>query len=273
MMGTAGLVSYHADGETFVHEVSVKPFDLDEVAVTNDRFAAFTQATGYLTDAERYGWSFVFGGLLPDDFVETRGVAAAPWWRQVYGASWMRPEGPHSDLEDRGQYPAIHISHDDALAFCRWDYSRLPTEAEWEYAARGGLAGVDYPWGPELEPDGFHRMNVWQGSFPDANTAADGFYGPAPVDSFEPNAFGLYNMCGNIWEWCSDWFDTAYYSASEHHDPQGPDSGEARVMRGGSYLCHASYCHRYRVGARSSSGPDSSAGNLGFRTVAVADPS
>lgn len=268
-MGTAGPAAYPADGETAVHTVQLSPFLIDPVAVTNDRFARFIAETGYETDAQRYGWSFVFGGLLPDDFEETRGVAHAPWWRQVFGASWAHPEGPHSNLDGRGEHPAVHVSHNDALAFCEWDGSRLPTEAQWEYAARGGLAGRTFPWGDEREPDGRHRMNVWQGDFPARNTAADGFVGTAPVSAFEPNGYGLYNMCGNVWEWCSDWFAADYYPNSPAHDPTGPATGQVRVMRGGSYLCHDSYCHRYRVGARSSNGPDSSAGNLGFRTVQV----
>ena len=266
-MGSTSPVAYPGDGETVRHDVTVDPFEIDVYAVTNDRFARFVGATGYVTDAERYGWSFVFAGLLPDDFPDTRAVAATPWWRQVYGADWRHPEGPHSDVDNRPHHPVIHVSHDDALAFCTWDGSRLPTEAEWERAARGGLDGAAFPWGDELEPDGAHRMNVWQGSFPDANTTADGHYGPAPVDSYEPNGYGLYNMCGNVWEWCADWFDPGYYAESPSRNPAGPATGQVRVMRGGSYLCHASYCHRYRVGARSSNGPDSSAGNLGFRTA------
>ena len=266
-MGTSGAVAYPEDGETVVHQVTVDDFSIDAHAVSNARFAKFVDDTGHVTDAERYRWSFVFGGLLPDDFVETRGVAAAPWWRQVFGADWRHPEGPQSSIDDRPDHPVIHISHDDALAYCRWEGSRLPTEAEWEFAARGGIAGAAFPWGDELEPEGVHRMNVWQGSFPDANSNADGYYGTAPVDSYEANAFGLHNMCGNVWEWCSDWFDPGYYEQSPEENPPGPPSGQNRVMRGGSYLCHESYCHRYRVGARSSNGPDSSAGNLGFRTV------
>lgn len=268
-MGTADPVAYPADGEAFVHEVELSPFSIDVHAVTNDRFAAFVDATGRVTDAERFGWSFVFGGLLPDDFEETRGVAATPWWRQVFGADWRRPEGPHSSIEDRGDHPVVHVSHDDALAFCAWDGSRLPTEAEWEFAARGGLGGATFPWGDELEPGGRHAMNVWQGSFPDAPLADDGYLGTAPVDAFEPNGHGLWNTCGNVWEWCADWFDPNAYRHHARRDPTGPTSGQARVMRGGSYLCHASYCHRYRVSARSSNGPDSSVGNLGFRTVSV----
>ena len=205
-MGTSGPIAYPADGETAVHTVAVSPFLIDQTAVTNDRFARFVAETGYITDAERYGWSFVFGGLLPDDFEETRGVAHAPWWRQVFGADWSHPEGPHSDLRERGDHPVIHISHNDAMVFCEWTGCRLPTEAEWEFAARGGLDGRTFPWGDDREPDGQHRMNVWQGEFPSTNTADDGFVGTAPVTAYEPNANGLYNMCGNVWEWCSDWF-------------------------------------------------------------------
>ena len=248
--------------------MELDPFALATTAVTNAHFAAFVDATGHVTDAERYGWSFVFGGHLPDDFEPTRGVAAAPWWRQVHGADWAHPDGPQSGIEDRLDHPVVHVSHQDALAYCAWDGTRLPTEAEWELAARGGLAGATFPWGDELEPGGAHRMNVWQGSFPDANTSADGFYGTAPVTAFEPNGLGLHNMCGNAWEWCADWFAADYYQHSPMHNPTGPVVGQARVMRGGSYLCHASYCHRYRVGARSSNGPDSSSGNLGFRVAA-----
>ncbi len=267
-MGTSGDVAYPEDGETLVHQVTVEPFRIDAHAVSNARFAEFVDATGYVTDGERYDWSFVFGGLLPDDFEETRGVANAPWWRQVFGANWRKPEGPHSTIDDRADHPVIQVSHGDALAFCEWDGSRLPTEAEWEYAARGGLAGATFPWGDEREPNGRHRMNVWQGDFPAINNMADGFNGTAPVDTYEPNGFGLYNMCGNVWEWCADWYAADYYQHSPAENPKGPATGEQRIMRGGSYLCHESYCHRYRVGARSSSGPDSSAGNLGFRTVA-----
>ena len=265
--GDPAMAAYPADGECHVHEVTVAPFEIATHAVSNARFAEFIGQTQYETDAERYGWAFVFGGLLPDDFPETKGVAQAPWWRQVYGADWAHPEGPQSDIADRPDHPVVQVSHTDAAAFCSWDNSRLPTEAEWEFAARGGLAGATFPWGDELEPVGEHRMNVWQGSFPDANSCGDGYYGVAPVDAYEPNGYGLFNVCGNVWEWCSDWFAADYYQHSPPDNPAGPDEGSERVMRGGSYLCHASYCHRYRVAARSSNGPDSSAGNLGFRTA------
>jgi len=269
-MGTAGPVAYPSDGESTVHEVEVDSFEIDRQAVTNDRFRGFVEATDYRTEAEQYGWSFVFGGHLPDDFEDTHGVAAAPWWRQVFGADWRHPEGLQSNIDDRGDHPVIHVSHTDAVAFCEWAGARLPTEAEWERAARDGLDGAVFPWGDELEPGGQHRMNVWQGSFPDSNTKADGYLGTAPVDSYQPAAnFGLWNMCGNVWEWCADWFDGGYYAASPTRNPLGPATGERRVMRGGSFLCHISYCHRYRVGARSANSADSSTGNLGFRTVAA----
>ena len=267
-MGTADLWTYPDDGEGPVHEVTLAPFRIDAATVTNARFGAFIEETGYRTDAERYEWAFVFAGLLPDDFEDTRGVAQAPWWRQVYGADWAHPEGPQSNVDDRGDHPVVQVSWRDASAFCSWAGVRLPTEAEWEYAARGGLVGAVFPWGNDLEPDGRHRMNVWQGTFPTENSLGDGYYGTAPVDTFEPNGFGLYNMTGNVWEWCADWYDPSYYARSTPDYPTGSEHGEARVMRGGSYLCHASYCNRYRVGARSGNGPDSNVGNLGFRCSA-----
>jgi formylglycine-generating enzyme required for sulfatase activity len=267
-MGTEAPDGYPADGEGPVHRVALTPFSIEACAVTNERFAAFVEATGHRTDAERYGWSFVFAGLLPAEFPDTRGVSHAPWWRQVEGADWRHPEGPHSDLEARGRHPAVHVSWNDATAFCAWSGTRLPTEAEWEFAARGGLAGERFPWGGELEPGGVHRMNVFQGRFPARNTCADGYAGTAPVDAYFPNGYGLYNMTGNVWEWCADWFNPHYYRASPAADPPGPARGSHRVMRGGSYLCHESYCNRYRVDSRSANEPDSSTGNLGFRVAA-----
>jgi sulfatase modifying factor 1 len=265
-MGTDDRLGYPADGEGPVRPVTLSPFWIDVAAVTNRQFAEFVDATGYVTDAERDARSFVFGGLLPDDFPETRAIAAAPWWREVLAADWRHPEGPQSNLSRRDDHPVVHTSWLDAMAYAAWFGKRLPTEAEWEYAARGGLVQQRYPWGDELTPNGEHRCNVWQGTFPSTNTIDDGYYGTAPVQAYPPNAYGLYNMCGNAWEWCSDWF-TSRFARDEQTDPTGPAFGTHRVIRGGSYLCHESYCFRYRVAARSSNTPDSSTGNMGFRCV------
>ncbi|NNE72054.1 MAG: formylglycine-generating enzyme family protein [Acidimicrobiales bacterium] len=256
---------FAGDGEGPVREVQLAPFAIDPVAVSNERFAAFVEATGHVTAAERFGWSFVFGGFLPDDFEETRGVVGAEWWRQVFGADWCHPEGPGSSIDDRLDHPVVHVSATDAEAFAAWCGKRLPTEAEWEYASRGGLEQAVFPWGDELVPDGVFRCNIWTGRFPDLNDEADGYAGTAPVDAFEPNGFGLYNTSGNSWEWCADWFENRFPPERPLVAPTGPASGQLRVMRGGSYLCHESYCNRYRVAARHASTPDSTTGHLGFR--------
>jgi len=266
-MGDDSLWAYPGDGEGPVHEVALDAFSIDRYAVTNDAFSTFVDATGWASDAERFGWSFVFGGLLPDGFPDTRGVVGAEWWRQVFGADWRHPEGPQSTIDERGDHPVVQVSWNDALAYCRWTATRLPTEAEWECAARGGRVGSAFPWGDDLEPGGEHRMNVFQGSFPSGNTAADGFLGTAPVDAFAPNDIGLHNVTGNVWEWCADRFGLDAYARHEARNPRGPARGEQRVQRGGSYLCHLSYCRRYRVSARFASEPTSSAGNAGFRVA------
>jgi sulfatase modifying factor 1 len=267
LMGSVDRFAYPDDGEGPVRRVRLDPFWVDTRAVSNSEFAGFLEATGHVTEAERFGWSFVFAGLLPDDFPSTRAVQAAPWWRQVEGADWRRPEGPGSGLDGRENHPVVHVSWNDAGAYARWVEARLPTEAEWEYAARGGLERKAFPWGDEVEPGGEHRMNVWQGTFPHVNTGEDGFMGTCPTDAFAPNGYGLHNMTGNVWEWCSDWFSKSFHTRDKRTNPKGPPRGERRSTRGGSYLCHASYCRRYRVAARHALERDSTTGNTGFRCV------
>ena len=266
-MGTDQPYRYQGDGEGPAREVTVGGFRIARHCVTNDQFAEFVDATGHVTEAERFEWSFVFHMFLPDDFPDTRGVAATPWWRQVFGADWAHPFGPQSSLEGLGDHPAVHISWNDAVAYCAWAGVRLPTEAEWEKAARGGLVQQRFAWGEEFAPGGVTMCNIFEGQFPIENTAEDGYVGTSPTGSFPPNGFGLADMAGNVWEWCHDWFHTSFHVDGPRVDPQGPPAGEAKVMRGGSYLCHDSYCHRYRVAARSSNTPDSSTGNLGFRVA------
>ncbi|MDH3705316.1 MAG: formylglycine-generating enzyme family protein [Acidimicrobiia bacterium] len=260
-------VDYPGDGEGPARPVTVSPFAIAPTTVTNAEFAAFVEATGHRTDAESFGWSFVFAFLLPDDFAPTRAMVGAEWWRQVEGADWAHPEGPHSSIDDRADHPAVHVSWNDAQAYCTWTDTRLPTEAEWEYASRGGYpGGGEFPWGDELEPDGAHMMNVWQGRFPFENTLDDGWMGTAPARSFPPNGYGLYNVCGNVWEWCQDVFVNRHDTAPTT-DPLITEGSQYRVVKGGSYLCHASYCRRYRITARSHNAADSSTGNTGLRVA------
>jgi formylglycine-generating enzyme required for sulfatase activity len=265
-MGTDYAGGFESDGEGPVRPVFVAPFDMDAYPVTNDEFAAFVEDTGYVTTAQQMGSSFVFQGQLAANAGARvlDSVAAAPWWLLVEGASWLSPEGGGSTLQARGAHPAVHVSWHDASAYAAWSGGQLPTEAQWEYAARGGLRQALYPWGDEFTPGGRHMCNVWQGDFPTLNTAEDGHAFTCPVDAFAPNGFGLYSMAGNTWEWCADFWGTAF-TAEPAQEPRGPAGGSSRVMKGGSFLCHASYCNRYRVAARTRSTPDSSASNIGFR--------
>ena len=273
-MGTDSRVGFPQDGEGPVRTVELDPFYIDTNAVTNREFLRFVKDTGYRTEAEEFGWSFVFEPFLEEDdrpYV-VDAVADTPWWVGVRGATWLRPEGPSSTVLDDGRldHPVVHVSWRDANAYCTWAGKRLPTEAEWEYAARGGLVQERYPWGDVLRPEGEHRCNIWQGTFPTHNSVDDGYRGTAPVDAFEPNGYGLHNVSGNVWEWCWDWFSPTYHTTPGYDstNPRGPSSGSARVMRGGSFLCHRSWCNRYRVAARSKNTPDSSTANIGFRCVA-----
>ncbi|MEV5749158.1 formylglycine-generating enzyme family protein [Actinoallomurus sp. NPDC052308] len=268
LMGTDDREGFPADGEGPVRRIELSSFHIDATAVTNAQFAGFVKATGYVTDAERFGSSFVFEGFLNADLKRVSPlVDAAPWWRAVTGAFWKHPEGPGSSITARQHHPVVHVSWNDAQAYCAWSDTRLPTEAEWEYAARGGLEQRRYPWGDELSPGGRHLCNIWQGDFPILNTGEDGYLGTAPAKSFPPNGHGLYNVVGNVWEWCADWFSVGFHRTGPRRDPAGPPDGSDKVMRGGSHMCHASYCNRYRVAARSANTPDSSAGNIGFRVA------
>jgi sulfatase modifying factor 1 len=268
IMGSNEATKFPNDGEGPAREVVIKPFSISPYTVTNEQFAAFVDATGHITDAERFGWSFVFHLFLPDDFEPTRAVQGAEWWRQVYGADWAHPAGPQSALDGIIDHPVVHVSWTDAAAYCVWAEVRLPTEAEWEFAARGGLVQKTYGWGDEFAPGGETMCNIFEGRFPIENTAADGYIGTAPVDTFPSNGYQLHNMAGNVWEWCHDWFSPTTHRDGATEDPAGPPDGENRVIRGGSYLCHDSYCTRYRVAARTSNSTDGSTGNMGFRVAA-----
>ncbi len=266
LMGTDD-VGFPSDGEGPIREVTVGQFYIDECSVSNHQFEQFVRATDYRTEAERFGWSFVFRMFVPPKVrpTVTQAVAEVPWWWQVKGAYWRRPEGPGTNLKTRWDHPVTHVSWNDATAYCDWAGKRLLTEAEWEYAARGDLEQKRYVWGDELSPNGRHMCNIWQGNFPEENTAEDGYKGTSPARSFPANGFGLYDVAGNVWEWTADWFDPAFHIDGPRSNPQGPSSGSSKIIRGGSYLCHDSYCNRYRVAARSANTPDSSTGNMGFR--------
>nr|WP_245645089.1 formylglycine-generating enzyme family protein [Peribacillus loiseleuriae] len=270
LMGTDSIEGFPADGEGPVRKIKLDPFYIDSCTVSNAQFEAFVKDTGYKTEAELYGWSFVFYHFVSKETKKhvKQFVQQTPWWWAVEGAYWRNPEGPDSMIEDRMDHPVVHVSWHDASAYCKWAGKRLPTEAEWEYAARGGLEQKTYPWGDDLTPNGKHYCNIWQGEFPERNNGSDGYLSTAPVKSFPPNGYGLYNVAGNVWEWCSDWFSATFQTYESHVNPKGPATGEAKVIRGGSYLCHKSYCNRYRVAARSSNTPDSTTSHMGFRCAA-----
>jgi sulfatase modifying factor 1 len=247
-MGTDDGMPYEAP----VHEVKVKPFLMDATEVTVAEFAKFVEATNYKTEAENFGSSGVFNIHSGE-------------WEMTKGADWRHPEGPESTAKP--DEPVVQISWNDATAYAKWAGKRLPTEAEWEFAARGGLKGKRYAWGDELRPGGKPVANWWQGTFPENNTIEDGFLMRAPVKSFEPNGYGLYDVAGNAWEWCSDWYAEDYYATSPVDNPAGPADGGERIIRGGSWMCAENFCTNYRVAARSHSTPETGLNNLGFRCV------
>ena len=256
------------DGEGPSRSIKVGAFAIDPFAVTNEWFAAFVAQMGYRTEAERFGWSAVFRSALADPSCLLPSAAGATWWRKLAGASWRQPEGSGSSIADRVNHPVVHVSWSDARDFAQWAGARLPSEAEWEYAARGGLPNARFPWGNrEPDDDRFFPCNIWQGEFPHRNSGADGFAALAPVNAFAPNGFGLYNMVGNTWEWCFDAFRIR--SAGRDARARNAAAGAVgeRVIKGGSFLCHRSYCYRYRIAARSGVSRDSTTAHLGFRVV------
>ncbi|WP_205421283.1 formylglycine-generating enzyme family protein [Rhizobium terrae] len=274
MGGDSGC--FPEDGESPIRSVELDEFMIDATTVTNAEFAAFCFDTGYVTDAERFGWSYVFNAALHPDAeheIIDASVDGAPWWLAVRHTHWRCPYGPGSDYMHETDHPVVHVSWNDAQAYAVWAGKRLPTEAEWEKAARGGLDQASYPWGDDLTPGGQHMCNIWQGEFPGFNSGGDGYLSTAPVKAFPPNGLGLYEVVGNVWEWCADSFRATWHQAERvetRQNPQGPPASELKVVRGGSYLCHASYCNRYRVAARSSNTRHSTTGHMGFRCASSA---
>ena len=282
-----------------IHRVSVDGFWMDQTDVTNEQFAKFVAATGYVTVAEQKPTAAEFPNAPPENLVAGSTVFTPPtkpvplnnylqWWDYVPGADWRHPTGPTSDIKGREKYPVVQVAYPDAVAYAKWAGKRLPTEAEWEFAARGGLAGKLYAWGDEFHPGGRYMANTFQGQFPIHDTAADGFAGVAPVAKFPANGYGLYDMSGNVWQWCSDWYRPDYYAqlASQAavtgraiHNPSGPDAPydpvepdqKKRVHRGGSFLCTDQYCTRYMVGTRGKGEVNTASNHLGFRCVQSPD--
>ena len=275
LMGTDAIEEGFAeDGEGPAREVELAPFAIARTAVTNAQFRAFVRATSYITEAEQAGSSFVFYLQVdPERRAAIRQVSRElPWWLPVEGACWQRPTGPGSWIHDRLDHPVVHVSWNDAAAYCAWAGAQLPTEAQWEFAARGGLAGKRYAWGDELEPGGRRGCNIWQGEFP-SKPAPGWSPGTLPAGDFEPNGWGLHQMAGNTWEWCADWASPDYHRATAACDPLHDKPTGRRSLRGGSFLCHESYCNRYRVAARGSNTRDTSASTCGFRVAAPAGAS
>ncbi len=301
MMGTDDEKAW--PDEKPVHEVCVNGFWMDETEVTNSQFNAFVEATGYLTTAERAPTAEEILAqlppgtpppdpklLVPGSLVFTQPEKPVPlndlnqWWAWTPGANWRHPEGPGSDIFGREEHPVVQISWDDAVAYANWAEKRLPTEAEWECAARGGLTRKRFVWGEEPPEVGSPKLNMWEGTFPNRNTKLDGYVRTSPVKTYPPNGLGLYDMAGNVWEWCSDWYDSSAYSRRSTTkvtlNPQGPSASNdphrpgmpLRSQRGGSFMCNDSYCSRYRPSARHGCSPDTGMSHGGFRCVLTPDP-
>ena len=271
-----------------VREIKISGFWLDATEVTNDQFSEFVQETAYVTVAERRPDPSQFPGVDPS-LLKAGGIVFKPpgepvslrnhyaWWTYVAGANWRHPTGPDSDIQGKGNYPVVQMTWEDAVAYSQWAGKRLPTESEWEYAARGGVAGNEFIWGNEVTPNDQWHANVWQGDFPNQNTVADGHYLMAPVRQYSPNPHGLYDMAGNVWEWCLDWYMPDYYAKSPSQNPPGPNQSydpnepgmPKKIMRGGSYLCSDLYCEGYRLWWRMKSAPDTAMSHTGFRCVKI----
>jgi formylglycine-generating enzyme required for sulfatase activity len=274
-----------------IHRVYVDGFWMDKTDVTNKEFARFVKATGYVTIAEQTPTAEDFPGAPPENLVAGSIVFSPPdhpvelnnhyqWWSYVKGANWRHPEGPKSNLNGREKYPVVQVAYPDAQAYAKWAGKRLPTEAEWEFAARGGLTGKRYPWGDQFRPGGKWMANTHQGHFPNSDTGDDGYVGASPVAQFPPNGYGLYDMAGNVWQWTSDWYRPDYYQQLAEagrvtRNPQGPDTAfdpaepneKKKVHRGGSFLCTDQYCSRYVVGTRGKGEVTTATNHLGFRCV------
>ena len=274
-----------------IHRVYVDGFFMDKTDVTNAEFARFVRAISYVTVAERKPRAEDFPGAPPENLVAGSVVFSPPdhpvslndhlqWWEYVKGANWRHPLGPSSDIKGKANYPVVHIAYEDAQAYAKWAGKRLPTEAEWEFAARGGLAGKPFVWGDEFRPNGKWMANTYQGHFPNTDTGEDGYAGIAPVAQYQPNPYGLYDMAGNAWQWTSDWYRPDYYqqlaaAGRVARNPQGPDASfdpddsnqPKKVQRGGSFLCTDQYCSRYIVGTRGKGEVSTGTNHLGFRCV------
>ncbi|WP_270732877.1 formylglycine-generating enzyme family protein [Shimia sp. Alg240-R146] len=255
------------DGEDPIRKTQIKPFRIGATCVTNAEFKAFVDATGYVTEAETFGWSFVFWAQVPDKVGATQGVVDVEWWRRVDGSNWRDLNGPDTMGDHwHEDHPVVQVSWNDARAYAEWVGGRLPTEAEWEHAARGGKGDVKFPWGDQEPNDtDFQPCNIWQGRFPQVNTAKDGFATTAPAQFYDPNDYGLYNMAGNVWEWTADAYRIK--SLKKHVRQRLAGMKGYKLSKGGSFLCHKSYCYRYRIAARSGTSPDSATTHHGFRVV------